>query len=312
MKNAQKTISTIETPSYLLNLPTSFSSKEANNVWMEEEVGKEDSVVNPEVALAQWLDLYNIMSSNAFVQVLPTPAKCELQDLVFVANLGIVLHHIKDRDVVIVSNFTSPPRQGETQVGVDFFNFAGYEVHVCPFKFEGEADLKYIRDNIYIGGYGQRSTFAAYEWMEKNFGMKIIKIKMNNPKLYHFDCMFFPITSTDALLCTDEVTKEELLEIKSVIEIIPVPIEFAQNGITNSVRMHNLVLNASFITELDPILDKEDYLVERGKNQFLEDVLSDFGIETIFVNISEYMKGGALLSCLVCHLNRNSYNYELV
>ena len=52
-----------------------------------------------------------------------------------------------------------------------------YEVHMCPFKWEGEADLKYLYDNVYIGGYGIRSDIKAYEWMEEKFDMKIIKLK---------------------------------------------------------------------------------------------------------------------------------------
>jgi hypothetical protein len=29
----------------------------------------------------------------------------------------------------------------------------GFKVIPCPYLFEGEAELKYLRDNIYIGGY---------------------------------------------------------------------------------------------------------------------------------------------------------------
>ena len=49
-----------------------------------------------------------------------------------------------------------------------FFELMDYQVHMCPFKWEGEADLKYLYDNVYIGGYGIRSDIQAYEWMEEN------------------------------------------------------------------------------------------------------------------------------------------------
>lgn len=300
-------LSSIDSPSFLLNIPTTFSSKVKNNFWME-EAKDEDLIVDKDVALAQWNDLYSTLSSNGLVTVLPTPYGTNLQDLVFVANLGIVI----GTDTVIISNFTSTPRLGESEVGMNYFKLAGYKnVVMCPYKFEGEADLKHIVGNIYIGGYGVRSDIRAYQWMEQNFDMKIIKIKMGNPKLYHLDCSLFPITQEAILLDRTQYQKNEIDEMEKVVEIIHVPEKYASNGVTNSVRIHNFILNASDLYDLDPQLDKEDYRLERDKNQFLEDVCSDFGMEAVFINLSEYLKGGALLSCLVMHLNRFSYKIDL-
>ena len=73
-----------------------------------------------------------------------------------------------------------------------------------------------------------------------------------------------------------------------------------------------IFLCGSDFYDLDPELDAEFYFTERDKNQFLEDVLSEFGMEPVFFNLSEFSKAGACLSCNVCHLNRFSYNVELV
>jgi len=70
------------------------------------------------------------------VYVLPTPRIEGLQDLVFTANLGIVLIHL-DPAPVVVSNFTSEPRRGEPEVGEPFFESMGYPVHFSPHRFEG-------------------------------------------------------------------------------------------------------------------------------------------------------------------------------
>ena len=78
------------------------------------------------------------MAANSIVQILPTPKDCTLQDLVFVANLGIVLHHIKDRNVVIISNFTSIPRLGETQVGVNFLKLQGMRLMYVLLNLKGK------------------------------------------------------------------------------------------------------------------------------------------------------------------------------
>lgn len=301
-------LSSIEGPSFLLNLPTSFDTKVKNNIWMQQSKD-EDLIVDKEYALAQWTDLYNVLAANSLVTILPTPKDCKLQDLVFVANLGIVLN----KDTVVISNFSSEPRVGETEVGKKYFELAGYEnVIVCPFKFEGEADLKHLRDNIFIGGYGMRTDIKAFEWMEKEFGIKIIKLKMSSEELYHFDCSCFPVSDKIIMLCKEIYTQDEIEEVENYCEIIDIPLKMAHCGITNNVRVHNFILNSSDIYDIDPIIEKDDYMLEREKNQLLEDICNDLGMEPIFINLSEFMKGGALLSCCVMHLNRFSYNIDLV
>lgn len=301
----QINLSNVEMPSFLLNFPGSYNTAVKNNVWMSES----DEPVDSEAAVAQWYDLYSFLAAQGLVTVMPTPPESELQDLVFVANMGMVI----DDDNIIISNFKSEPRVGEQEVGIQYFKTMFKNVHVCPYHWEGEADTKHIRDNIYIGGYGQRTDIRAYQWMEENFDIKIIKVKMNNPKLYHFDCMLFPITKTAVLACKKTMTNVEIAEIESHgIEIIDVPLNYTEAGIMNAVRVHNFVLISSDFYDLDPVLDKDDYRLERAKNQFLEDICVSLGMEAVYLNLSEYTKGGAMLSCNVMHLNRFSYETELI
>jgi len=306
-----KNLSDLDLPAFLMNFPTSFSAKEPNNVWMD-DLSKEDLIVDQEVAMAPWMDLYNLIGSSGICQILPTPIDCSLQDLVFTANLGVCLSHEGYRDQIILSNFTTKPRIGEENIGYNHFISSGYTVHHCPHKFEGEAELKHLKDNIYVGGYGQRTEIETYNWMEKTFDMKIIKVKSMNPKLYHFDCVCFPITEKAIMLASHEISKESVKELEEVMEIIHVPSKYATAGVTNNVRLHNLILNSSDINDIDAQEESEDFELERDKNLFLEDIAVSLGMEPIFVNLSEYMKGGALLSCMVMHLNRFSYKIELM
>ena len=64
----------------------------------------------------------------------------------------------------------------------------GFKVIPCPYLFEGEAELKYLRDNIYIGGYGIRSEKESYDWMASEFDMNIIPLELTDPYNYHLDC----------------------------------------------------------------------------------------------------------------------------
>ena len=298
----------LDHPSFLLCFPFSFSTEVPNNPWMK-DLDKERRRPDFKRSAAQFLELYRYLSSEALVYVLPTPRDARLQDLVYAANLGVVLTHLDDKNTVVISNFTSEPRRGETRVGVDFFRQMGYEVSVPPTKFEGEAELKHLFGNVYVGGYGIRSEEETYAWMEKSFDMQVVKLRLTDPYLYHLDCLIFPITKENTLVCTELLEPEEVLELEKVTNIIHVSAEEAYSGICNSVRLPKVVLNSSHLHELKK--GSEDYQHELQKNRKLEDIAANLALEVCFFNLSEYHKSGALLSCMVMHLNRRAYEIAL-
>lgn len=307
----KETPSQLQLQSYLLNFPFTIDTSNPNNVWMEELLDEKDSqktLINKPKAYKQFLDLYNFMAGSSLVYLLPSEGN--FQDLVYVANLGIYLPHIKEENNIILSNFTSEPRIGEELVGQKFFHQMGYKTHFCPDKWEGEADLKYLYDNVYIGGYDMRSDWESYEWMEETFDMNIIKVAVVDDYLYHLDCTIFPLDIESTIICTEMFDIEELKEIEKHTEIIDVSADDALSGITNSVRMGNMILCSSNISELKRSSELYDF--EKHKINKLEKICSKKGMEPIFFNISEYMKSGALLSCMVMHLNRVDHNKILV
>jgi N-dimethylarginine dimethylaminohydrolase len=298
----------LDHPSFLLCFPFSFSTEVPNNPWMK-DLDEERRRPDFKRSAAQFLELYRYLSSEALVYVLPTPRDARLQDLVYAANLGVVLTHLDDKNTVVISNFTSEPRRGETRVGVDFFRQMGYEVSVPPTKFEGEAELKHLFGNVYVGGYGIRSEEETYAWMEKSFDMQVVKLRLTDPYLYHLDCLIFPITKENTLVCTELLEPEEVLQLEKVTNIIDVSAEEAYSGICNSVRLPKVVLNSSHLHELKK--GSEDYQHELQKNRKLEDIAANLALEVCFFNLSEYHKSGALLSCMVMHLNRRAYEIAL-
>jgi N-dimethylarginine dimethylaminohydrolase len=303
----KETPSQLPIPAFVMNFPFTLDTSNPNNIWMQEMEAK-DLKINKGNAYRQFLDLYQFVAGNSLVNILPTYGN--YQDLVYVANMGIYLPHIKDSNNIIISNFTSKPRQGEEKVGLPFFDLMGYQTHMCPFKFEGEADLKYLHDNVYIGGYGQRSDIQAFEWMEKEFDMNIIKIEMVDEYLYHLDCSIFPLTKEKTLICTELYTPEELAHISQYTNIIDISVEDTYNGIANSARLGNMILCASNISELTRA--DENYEAEKQKIESLEKICFNEGLEPVFFNISEFMKSGAMLSCMIMHLNYVDYDKSLV
>ena len=294
----KETPSQLPIPAFVMNFPFTLDTVNPNNIWMQ-EMEKEELKINKGNAYRQFLDLYQFVAGNSLVCTLP--ATGNYQDLVYVANLGIQLPHLKDSNTIIMANFTSEPRQGEEEVGKPFFEAMGYEVHMCPFKWEGEADLKYLHDNVYIGGYGIRSDIKAYEWMEEKFDMKIIKLEMVDDYLYHLDCSIFPLTHEKTLVCAEMFEEHELAQLEQHTEIIDISVDDAFNGLTNSVRLGNMILCASNISEMTRA--DENYEAEKAKINTLEKICFNEGLEPVFFNLSEYMKSGAMLSCMMMHLN---------
>jgi len=295
----KETPSQLPFQSYVMNFPFTLSTTDPNNIWMQ-ELTDEELLVNKPKAYKQFMDLYQFMAGGALVHLLPS--KGNFQDQVYVANLGIHLPHIKNENHIILSNFTSDPRKGEELVGEKFFQQMGYKTAVSPYKWEGEADLKYLYGNKYIGGYGIRSNIKAYEWMEETYNMDIIKVAMVDEYLYHLDCSIFALNQDQTLICTELFDEEEIKEISKHTDIIDINVDDARCGLTNSVKYGNMILCASNISELKK--SHEYYEGEKHKIATLEKICSDAGMEPVIFNLSEYMKSGAMLSCMVMHLNR--------
>lgn len=274
-----KTPASLDTPAYLMNFPFTVSSSSPNNPLMS---GKP---YNHKRANSQFMKLYNAIAKEALVYILPS--EDDYQDLPFVANIGCYLPHLKN-PTILVANFKSPPRQGEDIIGKKFFRSMNYKVDQPPNYWEGEADLKYIKDNLFIAGYGIRSELKAYNWMKDKYGMDIVTIKMEDPKLYHFDCLFFPLTATKALVTTSVVSKDDIKRIEKHVEIVNVPKEYNHDGWTNRIRLRNKILYNKMNT---------------GSDRAFEALMGKHSFSAVGFDLDEFDKSGADLSCMIMHLN---------
>lgn len=262
------------------------------------ELSPQDRRVDINRAFAQWTALYQQLAANGLVYLLP--AHAPLQDLTFTANLGTVLHHLEANHAV-VSNFRTSVRSAESIFGYSFFQNMGFRTTVPPYHFEGEADLKYVRDNIYIGGHGLRTSRKALNWLAETFAMHIVPVETHDEHLYHLDCLVFPLSSSQVLLCAEACSPASIKAIEHIAEIIPVSKPLAYRGITNLVRCGNRILCDSNIADLsknDPL-----YAIESEKISVLERVCTTNALDLHLLNLSEFYKCGAMLSCLVLHLN---------
>lgn len=298
----------LQTPTFMMNIPTSFSTDVRNNVWME-DYSDEEIIVNVPKAIREMWEVYSFIANQGFVYLLPNPLNSKLQDLTYVANNGIVLHNLK-KPIFVGSNFQAKNRIGEEILGLNFFEQLGYDTIKCPHVFEGEAEMKFIKDNIYIGGYGVRTEKEAFTWFKDNFGLEIIELELKDPYMYHLDCAIFPLTKDKVIVATEAFSRKELKQLEKYVEIIPITIDQAHTGLTNSVRVNNYILNASDIDFLKK--NSTDYKLERDKNNRLEEIASANAMEVCYFNLEEFLKGGGLLSCLVLNINYHSYKNDLL
>jgi N-dimethylarginine dimethylaminohydrolase len=270
----------------------------ANNQWMKDLTAEQRSV-NSTKAKNQFFDLYSLLTDECLVYLIPP--RPSLQDQIYTSNAGAVLPHCDK--VFIKSNFRAEARTGEEVEAAALLERLGYECVDSPYYFEGEAELKWLRDNIYIGGHGTRSSLKALEWLSEKFDARIIPVEEKDPYLYHLDCSIFPLSSDLVLAYTAGIPRAALREMERYAAIIPVTKAQAYAGATNSVRLGYTVYNDSCISELPsrhpwfPTLREE-----QTKNKFLETVCRNYGLELTFVNMSETLKSGALLSCCILHL----------
>ena len=271
---------------FIMCPPVFTDNKEKINIWME----KYNEKINRKKIISQWLDVYNFVSSVCPVFLLPP--KEGLQDQVYVSNAGVFL---PNTNIFIVSKFLHYVRKSESKEIKEFVEKLGFVCIDSPYTFEGEAELKYLRNNIFFGGYGIRTDIRFHEWLSNKFGLKIIPIKTRNEYCYHLDCIIFPLNSSTVILSIPLVSKEEIKLIEKYAEIIPIEKEEdCIGGSTNCVLLNNsIVLNQKF----------NDSPEELSRIKRLEKILNKRGYRVVFFDFSEFSKSGAAISCCFLRIN---------
>lgn len=295
----------LDFPILLMNLPLSLSAEIPNNASMADRSPTEREICL-ERALDQFRQLYRHVAQRAVVYVLPsTPG---LQDQPYVSNLGVVLPHCAE-DTVVISRFRTAPRIGEDRIGAEFFRLMNFKVELPPetfdgepLYFEGEADLKHVAGNFYVGGYGLRTSRNALRWAAESFDMDIVPFRTMHPYLYHLDCCILRVSEQAVLMCTSVAEPSALCAIEKRCEIIDVPLDEARAGITNCLMLPGEILCDSPIDELRR--ENPRYAIEKSKLERLGGICSRFGRSLHVYCMSEFYKSGAMLSCLTMHIRQ--------
>lgn len=229
----------------------------------------------------QWKTLYHVMQNSGAKISLIEPVE-GLPDMVFTANAGLVC-----KDKVILGHFKHRERQGEEKHYAKWFSDQGYNCYRLPdgISFEGEGDTVFYKDTLLLG-HGFRTDMASHPRIGDITGRGYKSLRLIDPHFYHLDTCLLFIEEIDLLLYyPGAFHPESVKDIEGLpSKILKLPEEDAKLFVCNSICIGmNLLLHKC----TDALLTK----------------LKEYGLNIISSDISEFIKSGGSVRCMVLHLS---------
>lgn len=247
------------------------------NPWMHRA-----NVVDTARAREQWAGLARTLEDLGVTLERMTPV-AGLPDLVFTANAGVV-----SGTTAVPSRFRHRERQREQTHFEAWFREHGFELKFLEegIYFEGAGDLLGLPD-LHLGGYRQRSDVRAYTWLSDLLGSEIIPVELVDPRFYHLDTCFCPLSGGHALYFPPAFDRyaqaaiaERLVPDRRLAVPEPEALRFACNAVCVG---QNVVLPAGC-----PATER---------------LLRDRGYAPVLLPLDEFMKAGGSAKCLTLALD---------
>ena len=260
---------------YLMCKPTYFAISYEINPWM-----KIDNPADASLAHKQWDILYTTITGAGAKVSLINPED-GLPDMVFTANAGLV----KDNSVIL-SRFMHMERQGEAKYYEKWFSEHGYHCHLIPdgSAFEGAGDAVFYKDQILLG-YGFRTDISSHKYVGEIMEMGYSSLELINNHFYHLDtCLQY---------------------FEDINLIIYYPDAFSQNSRRKIEGLPSDILRLSkedaFSFVCNSICINRNLLLYKSSDVFTDE-LKKYGMTIISMDISEFMKSGGSVRCMVLDL----------
>jgi len=263
---------------FLMCPPDAYDVSYVINPWMEGNVKKS----SPQAAMGQWLELTRILKERAEIELIPPQPG--LPDLVFTANAGLVLGN-----VVILSRFLHPERQGEEPHFKEWFLKHRYKVRELPkdLPFKGAGDALLDREGRWLwAGYGFRSELNSHPYLAKWLDIEVISLRLIDKRFYHLDTCFCPLEDGFLLYYPSafDAYSNRLIEMR-------VPEEKRIAVVENDAA--NFACNA---------LNLDCAIFLNKASAQLKEKLGVAGFDVREVPITEFMKAGGGVKCLTLRL----------
>ncbi len=266
---------------FLMCPPDYFGVEYSINPWMTHNLG----CVDTDNAKKQWHSLFETLSKFANIELLkPRP---HVPDMVFTANAGLVR-----KELFIPSHFQHLERRQEETHFRKWFLRMGYRLKdlADSVRFEGEGDALFQPgSNLLWMGYGFRTDPQSQDLLKKLFSLRIITLQLVDPRFYHLDTCFCPLSGGRVMYYPKAFSVDSLQSIK---ENIP-----AQNRIEISEEdAIHFACNAITI---------ENNLILNHASPTLIDRLQSLGYRVILKPVGEFLKAGGGNKCLALSLTSN-------
>jgi N-dimethylarginine dimethylaminohydrolase len=256
--------------------PTHYTIAYEINPWMSLK-----RQANRARAIAQWNQLYKILTVRLHARVQLLAPRAGVPDLVFTANAGL----LTDR-VLIRSNFRYPQRQPEELLVERYFKRAGYRVVRLPrrYHFEGEGDALWMDDTL-VFGFRFRSDAPTHELLAPLLGARVLPVELADRRFYHLDTCFCPLDEQRALWFPRAFDRYGRKVIESVVaHPISVSEADAKRFVCNAVLIGRAVV------------------MQEGASTRLKRQIERCGFRLYPVDLSEFLKAGGSAKCLVLRL----------
>ncbi len=268
-------MSRYSSPTILMCPPDFYGIEYEINPWMSRSRASDSAV-----AQQQWHALRDLLERLGAEIQLMEPAR-GLPDLVFTANAGLVWN-----DVVFLSRFRHPARQGETPLDDAWFRAAAFETVELPAdrSFEGAGDALFCGSTLFAG-YLIRSDAGAMQWLAGKIGCRVIPLQLVDEYYYHLDTCFCPLSPDEAIYYPPAFDEYGQAAIEAHVEhLIPVSESEAARFACNAVVIGRRVVLNTGCPEL------EQHLRERG-------------YEPHHTELGEFIKAGGSAKCLTLRLD---------
>lgn len=260
---------------WLVCRPLDYDVRYKINPWMDLT-----RLPEKELAREQWTTLHHtLLRLGAWLEYVHH--EDGLPDMVFTANAGLV----RGSDVVL-SRFRHKERQGEEGFFQRWFEERGFRIlRVTSGAFEGEGDALFAGARLFCG-YGFRSDLSAHEETAKLLCVSdLISVELMDPRFYHLDTCFCPLTNELALFYPGAFSAEGIRALERSIELISVPDSDAERFVCNAV-----------------VLGKDVVLPARCESTY--GLLAARGFASYPVELSEFIKAGGAAKCLSLRLEQ--------
>jgi len=258
---------------YLMCPPAHFAVTYAINPWM-----RPDEPADAGVAMRQWERLRQLYLDlgHTVHTIEPVPG---LPDMVFAANGATVVD-----GTVLGVRFRHAERAAEAWAYLDWFRAGTWpSVHVPAHYNEGEGDIL-VAGRTLLAGYGFRSDLAAAQELAAVFGMRVVSLRLVDPRYYHLDTALCVLDATTAMYYPAAFDDAGRAALSSLFgELIEAKDEDAEVLGLNAVSDGRRVVLAAQATGLA----KE---------------LSARGFEPVPVDLSELRKAGGGAKCCTLEL----------